>query len=513
MAQYTDEIHQSLLRDEGLYDNDVDDPGGETYKGIARSKDKNWSGWVVIDQAKREIAEWQDFEKGMASKKTYRVSVTKAGKALEALLRQNSTFQASVRSYYKKLYWDVIRGDEINSQEIAYALFDAAVNQGAGAARSQLKKAINQLVRVKLSGTKFTDEWLKAINVLIDNQESLGKFGKNLKKFRLEAYDALIKAKPKFSKYEKGWKNRVERVFKDIPKKISGVKIVDSAPTRPTSPPKNRPIKIFVGGKEVTDFDEIPDYEKSPPLPPKGGSNNFPKIQLPQINKENQIWDKAYQQNVQTAKGEAKDIQKEKNQQAKKKQTINVATGVIATELATTATTLSQSGKKDSKQALVEGGVNLITQPGEQMLTSEGNKSTVLATESLAKTNYGQAGKHAASAAGFYAAAAAAKGLADAMKSSLMGDDAEAKAAKGGIFDRPTSVLMGEAGESEAVLPLSKLTPPFQKQGHIEVGSFVSILPGDRGIKNSGGGSPEDDSTAFLRMRQAARRRAGRRNI
>src|ERR1035437_8130812 len=34
---------------EGKYSNDKDDPGGETYKGIARNMNKNFEGWNIID--------------------------------------------------------------------------------------------------------------------------------------------------------------------------------------------------------------------------------------------------------------------------------------------------------------------------------------------------------------------------------------------------------------------------------------------------------------------------------
>ena len=33
---------------EGKYSNDKDDPGGETYKGIARNKNKDFEGWGII---------------------------------------------------------------------------------------------------------------------------------------------------------------------------------------------------------------------------------------------------------------------------------------------------------------------------------------------------------------------------------------------------------------------------------------------------------------------------------
>ena len=39
---------QKVLAHEGGYVNDPDDPGGETYKGIAHNMHSKWGGWVYI---------------------------------------------------------------------------------------------------------------------------------------------------------------------------------------------------------------------------------------------------------------------------------------------------------------------------------------------------------------------------------------------------------------------------------------------------------------------------------
>ena len=39
----------ATMRNEGGYGNDPQDPGGETYRGIARKFHSKWEGWTTID--------------------------------------------------------------------------------------------------------------------------------------------------------------------------------------------------------------------------------------------------------------------------------------------------------------------------------------------------------------------------------------------------------------------------------------------------------------------------------
>ena len=53
MAEF-DISFQKVLSYEGGYVNDPDDPGGETYKGIARKMNSKWDGWVLVDLLKQK---------------------------------------------------------------------------------------------------------------------------------------------------------------------------------------------------------------------------------------------------------------------------------------------------------------------------------------------------------------------------------------------------------------------------------------------------------------------------
>lgn len=45
------------LNHEGVYSNNLNDYGGETYKGISRKYNKNWSGWNLLDQMEDKTSE------------------------------------------------------------------------------------------------------------------------------------------------------------------------------------------------------------------------------------------------------------------------------------------------------------------------------------------------------------------------------------------------------------------------------------------------------------------------
>jgi len=93
------------LKSEGGYVNDPDDPGGETYKGIARQRNSKWPGWINIDLHKNK----NGFPKN---------------------LENDKDLQNKVHALYEANYWDKILGDKIKDQDIAESIFDFAVNAG-----------------------------------------------------------------------------------------------------------------------------------------------------------------------------------------------------------------------------------------------------------------------------------------------------------------------------------------------------------------------------------------------
>jgi len=90
---------------EGLYSNDKDDRGEETYKGIAYASNKDWAGWAIIH-------------------KYY------GNAKFPACLENDAQLQILVEQRYRHNYWNPIKGDELVKQQMADYLFDTAVNNG-----------------------------------------------------------------------------------------------------------------------------------------------------------------------------------------------------------------------------------------------------------------------------------------------------------------------------------------------------------------------------------------------
>ena len=110
MAKFID-AYKKVLNNEGIYSNDPDDAGGETYKGISRKANPNWDGWISIDAIKK------------AHPTTFK-----------GILKKTPELEKKVQELYKDKYWDCFELDDVPSQLVAEQMFDTAVNQGQTAA-------------------------------------------------------------------------------------------------------------------------------------------------------------------------------------------------------------------------------------------------------------------------------------------------------------------------------------------------------------------------------------------
>jgi lysozyme family protein len=85
MALFEDALKKTLLN-EGGYVNDPDDPGGETYKGVARKIFSKWDGWKIVDSLKQQSG-------------------------FPSSLDKNGELQNQIHDFYKVNFWDRISGD------------------------------------------------------------------------------------------------------------------------------------------------------------------------------------------------------------------------------------------------------------------------------------------------------------------------------------------------------------------------------------------------------------------
>ena len=129
------EAIEKALKNEGGYVFDPDDAGGETFAGIARRYHKIWKGWKIIDNYKKEF------------------NLPKDKKQFNDKCFSDKKLMALVHSFYKDNFWDPFKLDLIPSFDIAFLIFDTAINMG-------LVKAIKfaqQAVGLKETG-KYDDE-------------------------------------------------------------------------------------------------------------------------------------------------------------------------------------------------------------------------------------------------------------------------------------------------------------------------------------------------------------------
>lgn len=178
---------------EGGYANDPNDRGGETYKGIARKIDSKWTGWSVIDSIKKKVGT--------------------SASAIDKEAATNELLQASVSTYYKVNYWDVLNLDGINDQRICSKLYDIGVNMGTGRSGLFVQRCLNVMNR---NGTTFSDLKLDgqigAKTVAIINSlptSDLYMLWKLINALQGEKYIAICEANRSQETFIRSWASRI----------------------------------------------------------------------------------------------------------------------------------------------------------------------------------------------------------------------------------------------------------------------------------------------------------------
>jgi lysozyme family protein len=161
MQENWDNSFAAVLKHEGGFVNHPKDPGGMTNLGVTRSA---WESYLNRDVTEAEM------------------------RALTPNV---------VKPFYKAMYWDKIKGDDLPSG-VDYAAYDLAVNSGTGRAA----KYLQEIAGVTADGV-IGPKSLEAIKAC-DPQELVDALCDK----RLD----FLKRLPTFATFGKGWSRRVAEV-------------------------------------------------------------------------------------------------------------------------------------------------------------------------------------------------------------------------------------------------------------------------------------------------------------
>lgn len=185
MAQIDIAFNTIIRPMEGVYSNVPGDNGGITVWGIAYNYNKSEPLWLLVDQ--------------------YRTRPGFPGNL------NNAEIISAVTNIYKKKYWDVLKLDEVNNQQLANELFDISVNCGSRIAALFLQRSLNVLNR---NGRDYADlvvdaqigiKTISAANVFKDPR----KLVKAINALQGEKYISICERNPSQEKFMNGWIERV----------------------------------------------------------------------------------------------------------------------------------------------------------------------------------------------------------------------------------------------------------------------------------------------------------------
>lgn len=157
-----------ILKHEGGYVNHPADPGGETNRGITDRLDGKVDGMIDVD-----------------------------GDNIGDVSVKGLTVE-DAKKVYKLRFWDVMKGDQFENQQVADIVFDGFVNMGVNGI-----KMLQRALYLEDDG-RVGNKTLNAVN-LSDPKATFNK----VKELRIKYYNDLAERKPSMKVFLKGWLNRI----------------------------------------------------------------------------------------------------------------------------------------------------------------------------------------------------------------------------------------------------------------------------------------------------------------
>ena len=173
-------ILPNVLKKEGGYAFHPNDPGGETYRGITKVSNPNWSGWPII-------ANYQLVNGPLKTNQ----------------LIDDPKLNALVQSFYHHK-WNNIKGNDIASQKVAHTIFDAYINQ-TGWLRQMMEETLAKVGQPINIGNPFK---MSSAIVAKINASNPDKFYKFFNKEREERY-RITASRPGQNVFLEGWLKRL----------------------------------------------------------------------------------------------------------------------------------------------------------------------------------------------------------------------------------------------------------------------------------------------------------------
>ena len=168
--------YDHILKNEGVYANDPQDKGGETYIGISRKYHATWEGWSLIDEYKQ----MNGFPNNAYS---------------------DDDLNEMVRDFYKNKFYDRMELDLIVNENSVLQIFDMGVNAGIKTAIKLAQKACDASLIV---------DGIMGIKTAFEINHWGFKFFDLYVKQRIEHYNGIVERKPSQGKFLNGWINRAK---------------------------------------------------------------------------------------------------------------------------------------------------------------------------------------------------------------------------------------------------------------------------------------------------------------